>query len=303
MAARLPAALLVLLPPLVFIACAPGERRVAIAAAGPSTSVEPSPAPRESPPNAAPSFDLARLAAAAWAARADPQQLERAIVEWEQLLATRPDDQDVQTHLAEAYAESAVTLAHSSATAQAAAFARGVRAAAAALLASSPEFRARIEAGDAIDEALDVLPNEALPAVFWYADNLAGYALARGLAAAVYVERRFGRLLAFVLARDDGFHHGAAHRLYGSYLARAPAAAGGDLSKARVEFERALALAPACLSNKVSFAEDYAVAAKDRGLFERLLTEVADDGGTDTPERLIAKKRARQLLASADQLF
>jgi hypothetical protein len=263
----------------------------------------------------------AAAAARAWTHRGERRELERAIRAWESQLAAHAQEPSTLTRLARAYgllARMEVTDEVSSGPCPAHsarlcarqdprldALARGVQAGEAALLAGSPALAARVTAGVALEDALDALPKERLASLYWYAADLAELALARGLAATLRLQHRIERSLQYVAEHDESLDDAGAHRALGRYYAKAPPFAGGDLTRSRTEFERALALSPGSLATKLAFARDYAIAAADRELCERLLREVA---GTDptrplTPEDQLAIGHARKLLEQLDRLL
>jgi hypothetical protein len=106
---------------------------------------------------------------------------------------------------------------------------------------------------------------------------------------------------------DRGYRQGGADLFFGIYACIQPRGAGQDLAKAREHFESAIRLAgPDYLMPKVTMAEFYARYTFDRDLHDRLLNEVLAHQ-TAVPEfglmNAIAQKRARALLASADDWF
>ena len=82
---------------------------------------------------------------------------------------------------------------------------------------------------------------------------------------------------------------------------------GGNPEKGKEYFERALELTDRkFLLIQYNYARSYAVQTNDRALFERLLREVIDAGDISNDNRLpnkIAARRARRLLAQADEIF
>ncbi len=110
-----------------------------------------------------------------------------------------------------------------------------------------------------------------------------------------------------VVALDESYERGAAHLYLGVLAGLLPPALGGRPQAARAHFERALALsggrnlmAPALL------AEYVARPLLDRPLHDRLLHEVlaADPRAPGlTLTNVLAQRRARQLLQTADQFF
>ena len=98
-----------------------------------------------------------------------------------------------------------------------------------------------------------------------------------------------------------------AHLYMGILATALPAALGGQPEEGRKRFERAIELSQgADLAAKVQFAESYARLVFDRELHDRLLNEVgaapAEAPGR-TLQNVMAKERAKALLASADEYF
>jgi hypothetical protein len=110
-----------------------------------------------------------------------------------------------------------------------------------------------------------------------------------------------------VVALDPAHDKGGAQLSMGVLESLLPAAAGGRPDVARGYFERALEMSGGRnLMVKVLYAERYARPQFDRELHDRLLKEVmaADAQVPDlTLTNTLAKRRAAQLLASADQYF
>jgi predicted anti-sigma-YlaC factor YlaD len=106
---------------------------------------------------------------------------------------------------------------------------------------------------------------------------------------------------------DPSWGLGAIWDFFISYEGR-PAAAGGSVEKARAAFDEAMRLARGRrVAPLVSLAEGVAVATQDRteftSLLQRALAVDADTTGDQRLGNLIAQKRARWLLAHADDLF
>lgn len=109
------------------------------------------------------------------------------------------------------------------------------------------------------------------------------------------------------LALNETYERGSIHDFFVSYEG-GRASVGGSLARAREHFERALVIARGeRVAPFVTFAETVSVAAQDRREFERVLEQaLAVDHDKVEDLRLINlvyKKRARWLLAHADELF
>jgi hypothetical protein len=154
--------------------------------------------------------------------------------------------------------------------------------------------------------ALAKLERRDVPMAYWTA---AAWALAVssgkediGLVAELPVP---GALVSRALELDDGWEHGTLHEFMVS-----DAAANGDVAAAREHHRRAVELG---MNNKlgphVSLAEAVLVPAQDREGFQKVLDDVLAfdvDAPDARPWRLaniLAQRRARELVAHADDLF
>lgn len=110
-----------------------------------------------------------------------------------------------------------------------------------------------------------------------------------------------------VVELDETYDHGEAHLYLGVIATLLPPALGGKPEEGRVHFERAIELSAGHdLMVKVEYARRYARITYDRPLHDRLLREVLDADVTApglTLSNMLAKRQARELLASADSYF
>ena len=109
------------------------------------------------------------------------------------------------------------------------------------------------------------------------------------------------------LELDESYEQGALHGYLGILNALRPPALGGEPDVSRAHFERAIELSDGRdLSIKVEYARRYARLMFDRGLHDRLLTEVID-ASVEVPGytlfNVLAQREARELLASAPEYF
>lgn len=109
------------------------------------------------------------------------------------------------------------------------------------------------------------------------------------------------------LTLDDGFDQGSIHDFFIAWEG-GRTKVGGSFDRAREHLERSLALAQGrrC-APLVIYAETVSVARQDRAEFERVLNEALQLDPDRVPEvrlgNLIYQRRARWLLARADELF
>ena len=110
-----------------------------------------------------------------------------------------------------------------------------------------------------------------------------------------------------VVELEETYDHGEAHLYLGVIATLLPPALGGTPEEGRFHFERALELSGGHdLMAKVEYARRYARITYDRPLHDRLLREVLDADVVApglTLSNVLAKRQARELLASADSYF
>ena len=110
-----------------------------------------------------------------------------------------------------------------------------------------------------------------------------------------------------VVALQEDFRYGTAHVYLGILKTLRPPSLGGKPAEALAHFERALELSNGLnLSARTDYAEYYARLVYDRELHDRLLGEVLEMP-TEAPGltllNSLAKRRAKELLASAEDYF
>jgi hypothetical protein len=147
-----------------------------------------------------------------------------------------------------------------------------------------------------------------VPALFWAAAAWAGeLSLAPNQLLRVGEVALVRALLTRALALDEGWSEGTIHEAMIA-VEGLPALIGGSPARAREHFERAVALAAGQSAFAyVTLATSVAAPAKDRAEFEKLLKQALAIDVSKRPQirlaNLIAQRRARFLLASADRLF
>jgi hypothetical protein len=174
-----------------------------------------------------------------------------------------------------------------------------------------PEIEQAIRSGtlDEMHAALPKLKKDDAPAMLWTAANWAGWMqlnLQDPTAAA-----DFSRLLPFAerLAElDDTAYWGMPRVLLGSIHAARPVALGGNLERARTEFDRAYAISGRnLLLAQVFEAKTYCVQAFDATCYESRLREVLDAPAKPLPDaellNQIARREASRLIERTEEIF
>ncbi len=249
-----------------------------------------------------------RLAEAAWGKRADRDELRTALSEWELARGKSPTDLALLSQLTRGYFFLGEHLYNDGAVEDAsAALEKAVQAGEHGLMASSHTFAAEVKAGGKVADFLHHIPPTGQGLLYWYGVSLGRFASLSGLRTMLFYQTRLFAVMTRVLEIDENYFHGAPHRYFGAYFAQAPAFAGGDLSKARNHFDRALQIEPDFFGTKVAYAEYFATKSNDPALFKRLLNEVISGDPTVLPgvepEQVLSQRRARALLKDEKRLF
>jgi predicted anti-sigma-YlaC factor YlaD len=168
----------------------------------------------------------------------------------------------------------------------------------------------RLQPGPELAAALRELDEkEDVPFLYWTAASWSlAISSAKGDMALVAELPAPIALMERALALDEGWGEGAIHEYFLVLDPGRTAAEGGGIEKAKEHYQRALALSKnKKLGPHVSYAEGVLVKAQDRAGFTRVLEEVLRaDPDADKAHRLenvLAQRRARALLAQADDLF
>lgn len=245
-----------------------------------------------------------------WRQRGEEAHLTAAIQAWTRAVQLSPQDHVTWQKLARGHylhADGFIFFDHSRTAELMQVHQQGMEAAEHALDAVSPEFGERRRAGTRMEEAVGVLDRTAVPALYWYAANLGRWALADGFATVLERKDEIRAVMARCLELDPNYFYRAPDRYFGAFYARAPAFAGGDLTKSREHFERAIEHAPNYFGTHRIFAEEYATKAQDRALFDRELQWVISHEPTIEPdvepENRIEQRKARELMERAGDLF
>jgi predicted anti-sigma-YlaC factor YlaD len=169
-------------------------------------------------------------------------------------------------------------------------------------------LRAALLAGGDLSKPLARAEKKDVPLLYWTASAWAlaisnaknDMHLVAQLPAAVAMMER-------ALALDEAWGEGAIHEFFVSYDATRSAAEGGPAS-AKKHLDRALELSKGGkLGPRVAYAEGALVQQQDRAQFTRTLQEVLRADAEAVPRfrlaNVLAQRRARALLAHADDLF
>ncbi len=107
---------------------------------------------------------------------------------------------------------------------------------------------------------------------------------------------------------DSSYYFGSPHLFYGIYYSALPEIVGGNMKKAKVEFDKALEISQdKLLMTKVSYAEFYLKKIYDKKNYEKILQEVIAVDLDKYPEmrllNAISQKQAKVMLDEINEFF
>ncbi len=167
----------------------------------------------------------------------------------------------------------------------------------------------RLRAMKELRGALAVAEKEDVPLLYWTA---AAWALAisngKGRMDLVAQLPAPEALMGRALELDEAWDEGAIHDFYVSFDATRSEPQGGGPKRAKAHLARSLELSKGKrLGPLVAYAEGVLVQVQDRAEFARILQQVVSADAEDVPRyrlaNVLAQRRARDLLAHADDLF
>jgi hypothetical protein len=162
---------------------------------------------------------------------------------------------------------------------------------------------------DDFEASLKGFGKNDVPYMFWAAMCWGNWIrLNMGSMEAVAELPRVELLMKKVLELDEGFHYGGPHLFMGVWYASRPKMAGGDLKVAQAHFLKAIELGQGkFLMAHIYYANQYAKKAFDKELYISILEKVLQTPADSVPEltllNTVAHKKAKEMLAEADEYF
>jgi hypothetical protein len=162
---------------------------------------------------------------------------------------------------------------------------------------------------DAFEKALIRLDRGDVPYMFWTATCWGSWIrLSLGSMAALAELPRVEALMKRVLDLDEQFYFGGPHLFMGIWFASRPKMAGGDLTRARQHFQKALEFSQGkFLMTQVYYADQYARKTFDKKLFVATLQTVLETPADIIPQltllNTVAHEKAKELLEQVDSYF
>lgn len=173
-------------------------------------------------------------------------------------------------------------------------------------MATNSAFKAELDKGKDIEDAVGVLTVKEVPVIYWSAASLGKWARLNGVFSSLKYKDQILSMIKKVEQLKPDFFYGAVPRFWGGFYGSAPSIAGGDLDKSKKKFEESMQMAPEYLGTKVLYAEIYLTKKDDEKEFKKVLEEVkaAPLGPKELqPENALEKKRAQYLLDNIEELM
>ncbi len=178
------------------------------------------------------------------------------------------------------------------------------------ILDRKKEFaQARNGSPDQFDSVLTLFSKDDVPAIFWAASAWGSYVnVSMDDPAALADLPKVLSMMKFVVKNDSTYYNGFALAFFGVTESVTPKMMGGNPDRAKVYFNRCMAINDGrFLLTQVFYAKYYAVATMNQELFQTLLQQVIDASPDILPEQrlatMIAKRKAKALLEKTQELF
>jgi TRAP transporter T-component len=162
---------------------------------------------------------------------------------------------------------------------------------------------------DIYDKAINAFGKRDVNYIFWAANAWIMWIVSNADNPDALIELPKAKaLIDKIYKLDDTFYFGAPHLFYGLFYSFIPKEIGGDLNKAKEEFDKAFMISKGkILSMKVAYAMYYCKAKYDKDEFKKTLTEVINTDIDKYPDQRLlnafAQKEAKELLDKIDDLF
>jgi len=156
---------------------------------------------------------------------------------------------------------------------------------------------------------VDSLKKSDIPYVFWAANAWIMWIIENSDDMNAMLELPRARVIIDkIYEMDPSYYFGAPHLFYGIYYSILPEFAGGDLEKAKEEFNKALEYSKdKFLLTKLSYAEFYLKAKYDRDNYIKVLKEIVNTDLEKNPEmrllNTLTQEQAKELLKNVNNFF
>lgn len=156
---------------------------------------------------------------------------------------------------------------------------------------------------------LKSLKKSDIPYVFWACNAWIMWILGNLDSTDAFLELPLAKgIIDRIYVLDGNYYYGTPHLFYGVFYGAFPKDFGGDLDKAKSEFDIALKLAgDKLLMTKLFYANFYLKPKNDKEGFRKVIEEVLQTDLDKNPEtrllNMVSQKEAKELLEKIDDLF
>ncbi len=242
----------------------------------------------------------------AWNQRHDMAQLEQALGLFEEAVAIEPANLELLIVLARGNYFLADAYLSDDKERQTTVYEKSLSFAERAM-AVNPEFKALVEDGEPVEDAIRVLEAQYVGAIYWGSASLGKWGLNKGLATILKNKERGRKMMERCVELDENYFYGGPHRWFGTFYGKLPAIAGRDLKKSKSHFDKAIEIAPNYFGTRILQAEYYSKNAQDKELYrsdlEFVLNTPSDVIPELVPEHDAEKKKAQELLDAIEDRF
>lgn len=256
--------------------------------------------------------DVEQLAEAAYKRRGDVKQLRTAIKHWRDAVAIAPEKTENYVKLSRALyllGDGYLRLAEED-DAMIAALEEATNLAESAISIRNKKFRNAVCEGSDVEEVVDQLTVEDVPAVYWYSTALGKWGLANNILVALKNKDKIFAMMQRVRELNADYWYGAVDRYLGAFYTKIPFPSG-DIEKSQKHFETSLKRSPNYLATSVLMAKMLAPKLDDedegRKMYKERLEFVLnapDDIIPElAPEHRLEKQKAKLLLEEIDDRF
>ncbi len=179
------------------------------------------------------------------------------------------------------------------------------------LLYLNPDFKARVDQGEKLWDAVDILTVNDMEALWWW-HLAAGSYLADCHSMPVKLinlawSSRIKTILTRMMEIDPEWQNGSPYYLWANYYAKAPSIAGGDIAKSEEMFNKAIDTGPTMLNFRRTRARNLYIQTKNRESFIRDMEWVLQQDPHKAPLgyhfNAFIQRDARKGLEDIDKLF
>lgn len=251
---------------------------------------------------------LSSEARAHWAKRLDRTELEKALASWEKIARATPSDFESHAMLARGYYLLADSHLPDSQMEEKKKFWEVGTSWGEKALATNAAFKKKVQDEQSlIEDSLDTLTKNEVPAIYWTAVNLGKWAKNSNITTTLKYKTRIKRMIEKVEQLDPDYFYGATNRYWGVYYSALPKLFGGSLEKSDEQFQKSFNTAKNYFGTYTLYADNFSRKKGDREGFRKALNFVLQTKpgviAEIEPEQTLEQRRAKTMLDNEKGLF